>query len=353
MVRRMETTMHYSSHLRRFVKKVEKCIKTLLVIFLSRIGLRERIIICFFPSSRKRYLRLLSLNKPKQFKFNFWDSDSVDFGILSKLKGVQIILSSDFVINGINLADTNFTGNLVELFIWNDEEETILNLKSLKLGQVKISSFFRDTLVKNREIGIYDVNYPAYLNKSNRPSSRRSSRILFAGQVNLSYSLKVINNSKQLSMEKNRIIERIELSDYQFLFDEDAYQSEYSTREKTLLRHFGVNYWRETILLEIEQLFGSDLVLIGNDFLDSKYKKATLVGYTEDLQTWYSSSRVNLDLGSQCGLEYIYPRTLEIRSLNPDSLFHYERKSLKPNWPGSRYWSSAPDLERQILSSRE
>jgi hypothetical protein len=270
-----------------------------------------------------------------------------------EIRGVHIVLSSDFVVNGMNFSDTNFTENLVELFIWNDEEETILNLNSLKLGQVKILSFFRDTLVQNREIGIYDVNYPSYLIKSTRPLRRTTQRILFAGQVNLGISLELITNSKWLSAGKDRIMEKIESSDYQFLFDEESYEADYTTREKILLRHFGVNYWRQKILLEIEQLFGPDLVLIGNDFLDSKFKKATLVGYTEDLQSWYSGSAVNLDLGSQCGLEYIYPRTLEIRSLNPDSLFHYERESLKPNWPDSRYWSSALDLQRQIRILRQ
>ena len=70
-------------------------------------------------------MKQLSFNKSKHFRFNFWDSDSIDFGILSELRGVHIVLSSDFVINGINLSNTNFTENLVELFIWNDEEETI------------------------------------------------------------------------------------------------------------------------------------------------------------------------------------------------------------------------------------
>jgi hypothetical protein len=341
-----------SSQVKRYVRKVEKNMKTLLVNSLCRIGLRERVIVCFFPSSRKRYLKLLNLDKPKHFKFNFWDSDSVDFGILSELKGVHIVLSSDFVIDGTNLSDINFTENFVELFIWNDEEETILNLKSLRLGQFKISSFFRETLVQNREIGIYEVDYPSYLIKSAKPLNRRTPRILFAGQVNLGNSLGAIANSKKLSMEKDRIMERIESSDYQFLFDKESYEPDYSTREQILLRHFGVNYWREKILLEVEQLFGPNLVLVGNDFLDSKYRKATLIGYTEDLQSLYSDSAVNLDLGSQCGLEYIYPRTLEIRSLNPESLFHYERDSLKPNWPESRYWSSTLDLRQQILRFR-
>ena len=353
MARTKGTAKNYSFHLRGYVKKVEKNMKTLLIISLCRIGFRKRIVVSFFPSSRKRYLKQLSFNKSKHFKFNFWDSDSIDFGILSELRGVHIVLSSDFVINGIDFSDINFTENLVELFIWNDEEETILNLNSLNLGQVKISTFFRDTLIQNREIEIYDVNYPSYLIKSTRSSRQKTPRILFAGQVNLGISLEVIANSKQLSMEKDRIMERIEDSDYQFLFDEASYESNYSTREKILLRHFGVNYWREKILLEIEQFFGPDLVLVGNDFLDTKFRKATLVGYTEDLQSWYSSSAVNLDLGSQCGLEYIYPRTLEIRSLNPDSLFHYERESLKPNWPESRYWSSALDLHRQIFILRQ
>jgi hypothetical protein len=353
MAKTIEVAKNYSSHLRRSAKKVEKNIKTHLIISLCRIGLNKRITVCIFPSSRKRYLKQLTLNKPKHFKFNFWDLDSIDFEMFRELRGVHIVLSSDFVVDGMNFSETNFTENLVELFIWNDEEETILNVNSLKLGQVKILSFFRDTLVQNREIGIYDVNYPSYRIKSTRPLRRRTQRILFAGQVNSGISLEVITNSKWLSAGKDQIMERIESSDYQFLFDEESYEADYTTREKILLRHFGVNYWREKILLEIEQLFGPDLVLIGNDFLDSKYKKATLVGYTEDLQSWYSGSAVNLDLGSQCGLEYIYPRTLEIRSLNPDSLFHYERESLKPNWPESRYWSSALDLQRQILILRQ
>ena len=332
-------------------ERITNKLKILFVLAFYRLGHAQKIKVCYFPSIRKRYLTFLDFKDGSLMEIFIWNPSKSDFKILNLVKQIPVVISSDFVINGFDFYHIDLTSNPIQLFVWNAEEEVMRNLEVFDPNSIELLTFFGNTISGSEALKGLNASYPVYRAKKGRIFRARNETILFAGQVNCDLFQNILNGNPILQQEKSKIIEKILKSDHQFLFDSDYFKASLALHEKIALRHFGVNFWRERMLQDLEDIFGQDLVLIGGDFLKSKFSKATLIQPTENLDKWYLGSRVNLDLGSQCGLEYVYPRTLEVRAISPSSLFHFERNSPKPSWVESKYWRTAEDIAQQLRST--
>ena len=98
------------------------------------------------------------------------------------------------------------------------------------------------------------------------------------------------------------------------------------------------------MLKNMSQRFGSTLHLLGSDFSKFDFGAAVIINSRFSVSEIYGKVKFNLDLGSQSGPEYLYPRTLEIQKYNYSSVCCFTRDKPDNNL-GFKFWQSLDDLD--------
>ena len=306
----------------------------------------------FFPTSRYRYVRLFP-NEVFSKTLNFHRINPIQLCYISKKlkRRTQILVSSEM----IHASASNRLDSLdkfdVSVFIWNDELEIEAINASCKLEINEFVSFFNlGELLPDSKVSVlkFGNTYSSLPGTKSSKIFNKEGGVFFAGQVNPNLYDNLIQ-SQQLHHAVNEARELVLQSRDPFtLFYYGQFWDKFdgmTLTEIVAIRHKVMNEWRLSVFKELVNELGPRLHLMGSDFESPVFKGARIIPGKENLSDIYKSSRINLDLGSQCGAEYIYPRTLEILYSNPESLAPFERRGQIAKLPISLMtWNSVSDI---------
>jgi len=201
-----------------------------------------------------------------------------------------------------------------QYLIWNDELELAAVPESIR-HSITVKSFFaqnsceilKPLTIISRGLG--------------RNSHPIKNSICFIGQANPEiYST---------DLRKHNISPDYIFSNYLNLTPSDIFaltqiapESELPIALRVKIRHQYINLWRKLVVRDLCRDFNRRVILVGPDFLTPEFSSAERYKQlnVQEVLYLYSHSRVCLDLGSQCGVESLYPRSLEIISENPSGL---------------------------------
>lgn len=308
-------------------------------------------VITFFPTSRIRYLDLF----PKEYfskSLNFVRINPCVLRYIVKRlhRRAPIIVSSDLFLSCNSSFLVSLSKFKTSVFIWNDELEVETVLESQPSANIDFEGFFDFQLL----LPSVPIKVPNFHAITSRQFSHDSSggnnekKVFFAGQVNSHFYENLIekqNLSHVVNHARDFVFDRGGPFE---LFSDSQFWSSFefsSLSEKVAVRHKVVNEWRQMILQSFVQDLGPKLYLMGSDFDSDAYKNATKVSQGANVLDEYKSSLINVDLGSQCGAAYLYPRTMEILSVNPASLASFERKPVNPSLEAPvRTWATVDDF---------
>ena len=342
----------FSAHkLRTFLLQLRNIIDLWVsVLNLIAIGFKTRffkanISIGFFPRDRDRYIKLFPKDRTK-----IWRLRAVSPLVISIVKSIspgEVVISADFL-DSCNESLANSLESLkFKVFIWNDELEVIRVQKQTGIHSLSCIGFFSCT---RKSFGS-DIQFevPNFLPDENHRIPETSPTLCFAGQVDPAKYDSIILADENLRNISLSLDVEIRKTSPTKLFE--TYSNTYfdvSVEEFVMLRHKAINTWRYNLLRLLSEEIKGSLVLFGKDFVDNEdFKLSDVRKDSANFPEEYAKHRVNLDLGSQCGDEYLYPRSLEIYSVNPKSLFVYERGDSSPRIPAT-YWKNLDELVQTI-----
>lgn len=295
----------------------------------------------FFPRARNRYRKLV-LNQVSAHSVPIYRLWKIHLLLISRSKNVKLLVSSDFL-NGPDRTYAVKLGSVdCEFFLWNDESEALAVKRHFPNRDVKFLSFFSFTGIALR--GQATVQVPSLSLYSKSPNRVPRQRLFFAGGVHLEHYDEILEQNRKSKDVGAEWLDRLSRELPNFLFEEKTFiQSGLDVQIYAALRHKSVNIWRRDVLERLVSQFGKNVWLLGDTFGDLAFSGATLLSRTERISRYYKNSSLNLDLGSQCGTEYVYPRALEIHAARPESLTTFRRAFGDP-LPGSILWSSIDEL---------
>ena len=316
----------------------------------ARTNTDNRLRVTIFPHSRIRYVKFFDDNSFNQ-NLNFTEFNSIGLKFLLTNNDFELCVSSDFL-NPPNLVQKKFIDKTkITAFIWNDDSELDKVQNEVGKSLIGVESFFTKL---SHDFTIVKPGYLSFKPLPVRPKQKKIQHsLLFAGQVIPDYQNELIEK-EDLSDALAFAMTLMERDGHPFkLFNEnewDSFSRKLTLHQRAAVRHKVINTWRKCMLLSLAEIFGKRLVLIGNSFIGPTYAKATVHPYRADMEKMYKLTLINLDLGSQCGTEYLYPRTLEILNSNPDSLVLFRRNDVVIEGIGA-YWNEISELV-QIYEER-
>lgn len=315
------------------------------IVFLKVKFLKEEICIEVFPKDRDRYLKLFQIANKPLIKIRKLSPGLIK--LISLISPTDFIISADY----FELPNPRISEALKSLeykvFIWNDEIEVLMVQKNLNVDNLECLGFFSATA---KAFGT-NVNFaiPEMNPQQSVMASATSPSICFAGQADPSKYDQQINSDKELTkISKLLISEVLEKSPMVLFTKYSPANLNLSISDFVMLRHKAVNTWRSEVLKQLAKEFGKSLTLIGKDFVDNPdYSLAKVFSDSNQFPKEYEKHKVNIELGSQCGAEYLYPRSIEIFAVNPGSLFVFDRGNSYPSLPGT-FWKDTEDLIAKI-----
>jgi hypothetical protein len=264
-----------------------------------------------------------------------------------KLLGRKYIISSDIVFKNSSFFK-NYKGTL-RVFIWNDESEIsgvsqILGDKEIEfISPFKLKTHWLNPGDKLTQLSIIPV-HNITLTSTAFGYSLNFPKVLFVGAVDLTFYAQFFKKDAYADELRKFVCARILEEGPFHLFDSDfIFSNRLNLEQYIAIRHYAINYWRLELLTNISLSIGKDLMLVGNSLLRPELEKARQIPSIEDPNSLYQAARFNLDLGSQCGLEYQYGRSLEIYACNPNSHITFRRLGGEA-FPGSILVKSLPEL---------
>lgn len=305
-----------------FYYKSKNRIKNI-IIFLYDIALEsfrpKNPILYIGPSSRRRYLKYyINCNNirfipcPSPFFLFF-------LPLLHLRSEREIFISDVFFFNKFKYKKIGILLNSIKCkwIIWNDK----LELYSIPEGirnSVQTLSFFSETECEIIKPKIISRDLLKYL-----PAPKRSV-VSFAGQANHRIYKEELRSYEYLLeyiYENYLYLNPVKI----FKFSENPGLN-MPELLRIKFRHQCINLWRKLVIEKMSQDFQDRMLLVGQDFLSPEFGSAIRFAKMSeaDALKMYSASKVCLDLGSQCGLQPLYPRSLEILFANPASLVQTE-----------------------------
>jgi hypothetical protein len=195
-----------------------------------------------------------------------------------------------------------------------------------------------------------NLNYPVKLEKLKFQeftyfAVKSKKTMFFSGQVNPNFYDKIIESNNYLRDACDQLISTTKKIGTMFLFDREYFDEfDFDLETYVAVRHKVLNEWRLWMLKNLSQNFGSRLYLLGSDFKKFDFGEAVILNSKFSASEMYREAKLNLDLGSQSGPEYLYPRTLEIQKYNYSSVCCFIRD--KPDHKlGFKFWQNLDDLE--------
>ena len=304
-----------------------------------------------FPKSRLRYIRLFPKNiYEDNLNFSRLNIQAMNYLYRKVNSDIELCISSDVLINMNEARLKRLSYPFLTAFIWNDELEIEFINSSCKGKVTEFESFFNlQQLLPDYKVNVIDFGNTFSLPRSqSHEYLDKEGVVFFAGQVNphLYDDLIHFQRLERAVSEAREFV--VQTGDPFSLFSSGQFWSNFdglTLTEIVAIRHKVINEWRLSIFKELCIELGSKLHLMGSDFESPVFKGAIIIPRKENLSDIYKSSRINLDLGSQCGAEYIYPRTLEILHSNPKSLAPFERRGQIADLPISLMtWNSVADI---------
>ena len=297
---------------------------------------------------RLRYLRLY-YSGDKHVRIIICRRQRWIIRVLNSL-GREYIVSSDIVFK-----DSSYFASLngtLRVFVWNDESEIsetsgILGDKEIEfISPFKLRTEWLRPRNKLTQLSITPAR--KFMSSGVSGNSSELHKVLFVGGVDLSFYAGFFE-ADFFAEELRRLVCATILEDGPFyLFDSDFISSHKLTQEQYIaIRHYAINYWRLQLLRNVSLSIGKNLMLVGNSLLRPELENALQVPSIEDPTALYRAAKFNLDLGSQCGLEYQYGRSLEIYACNRDSHITFRRPGGEI-FPKSILVNNLPELLLQL-----
>ncbi len=201
--------------------------------------------------------------------------------------------------------------------IWNDKLELYSIPEEIR-NSVQTLSFFSETECDIIKPTIITRDLLKYL-----PTPKRCV-VSFAGQANHRIYKEELRSYEYLLeyiYEKYLYLNPVKI--FKFSENSDLNIPEFL---RIKFRHQCINLWRKLVIEKMSQDFQDRMLLVGQDFLSPEFGSAIRFAKLSeaDALKMYAASKVCLDLGSQCGLQPLYPRSLEILFTNPASLVQTE-----------------------------
>lgn len=292
----MQGINYYLIHVANFLADLKKII-----------SLRSRVIvISFIPSGRRRYSNFyLNIKNPILIELSRFSIIYIHLIKYFFKKSFVYLIFSDAPAKNLILCNQLIAQKKIFIVSWNGEYDN-------KEFEKKYSSCEYEILT------LFDSNN----NKKLEPTKKiliglkpiikgKKRQIFFAGQVEYSENDKFDHLTFKNLMEIFNYVEELKNS---FQYKED---------DLLKIRHHLINRWRSSFILHLVNKYKKNMVIVGQKFLvTSKYLGATI--YNEmthgEILHAYENSRICIDFGSQCGLNPLYPRSLEIIESNASSL---------------------------------
>jgi hypothetical protein len=277
----------------------------------------RHIIVVFAPSGRRRYLRHLLHHQI----YGVLDAERIPFLSLLLLallhrKNVAVVVSDRFGwLADLSLPRRGLSSRVL-LLAWHDEPE-VQELHT-DYESFRIASFFPAPSVDEDAIDIARLHF-GVSRQATSETLGFAKTIVYVGQADPDTYAGDSDVTAFVPATHDFVASNFKTISYPAFFRRSMpiFTSDRHINYK--IRNMAINVYRQLILQGLRDVFGPKLVLIG-DHLEGISGTSQSILDEHRISQLYRASRVCLDLGSQYGTAWLYPRSAEILANNPGSL---------------------------------